>query len=86
MTNSPIFRTLVLVILVAWLILEMIVIYGIYYPIGTFLTFRPLNGIWAKLHTNLNDPISGYLEEDDFYMDRTPMDTLIRRYGSVVNF
>ena len=86
MTKSPIFRTLALIILAAWLFLEIIVIYGIYYPIGTFLTFRPLNGIWAKLHTNLNDPISGYLDEDEIYTDRTPIDTLIRRYEGLVNF
>lgn len=86
MTQSPIFRTLVLIILFGWLLLEIIVVYGIYYPIGTFLTLRPLNNIWSKLHTNIDDPIVGYLDEDEIYTDNTPMDTLIRRYDLITNW
>lgn len=78
-------RTLVLLVLSCWVLLEMAVIYGIYYPIGSFLTFRPLNNIWSKLHTNNDDPISGYLDADELYVDKTPLDTLIRRYNDILS-
>ncbi len=77
-------RTLILLILSCLVLLEMAVIYGIYYPIGSFLMLRPLNNIWSKMHTNEDDPISAFLDEDELYADRTPLDTLIRRYSDIV--
>lgn len=73
-------RTLVLLVLSFWVLLEMAVIYGIYYPIGSFLTFRPLNNIWSKLHTNDGN----VYPDDELYVDKTPLDTLIRRYNDIV--
>lgn len=82
---SPIIKVLIFIIVFIATFVEMISIYGIYYPIGSFLMLRPLNNIWSKMHTNEDDPIREFLDDDELYTDRTPLDTIKRRYRDILS-